>query len=439
MFRLRLWPRSLFGRNLLLLLALTAIAQMSTIIVYLLLQRPRVIEVAQLVAAQVNTLDLALSQVPADRSDTYVAQLNQAGPLKVQRADPPIDDAEPGAPLVQLFIHEVRRNLVKGIEIRWTSQPRMRIWVHVNISGQRYWIMLPVNALLHYRWLTSVLALSLCMAFSAALGALLIQRRINRPLRDIAEAAHNLGVGGRPERLPTYAATELAVVARQFNAMMDNLDEMEATRAVMLAGISHDIRSPLTKLRLALAMDHHASELPLSQYIDQIDAIIGQFLDFGRAGSDEPLIDGDLNTLVEQLASEFSEQGHPFALHLDPLPAWPFRPIAMMRLVHNLMENAVKYGILGLEVRTYLSPDAITLAVLDRGPGLMVGDETRLLQPFARADVGRSSVSGAGLGLAIVDRIARMHGGRLQLIRRQPSGLEARVMFPLAMPIAEPA
>jgi two-component system, OmpR family, osmolarity sensor histidine kinase EnvZ len=136
--------------------------------------------------------------------------------------------------------------------------------------------------------------------------------------------------------------------------------------------------------------------------------------------------------LVEQLAFEFAERGHVFALHLAPLPAWRFRPIAMMRVLHNLMENAVKYGGVGLEIHTYTEHDTIVLSVLDRGPGLPEGDETRLLQPFTRGDVGRSNISGSGLGLAIVDRVARLHGGRLQLIRRQPNGLEARLVFSLA-------
>ncbi|WP_158545078.1 ATP-binding protein [Dyella monticola] len=429
MRKLRWWPRSLFGRNLLLLLGLIAIAQMSTIVLYVLLQRPRVMEVAQLVATQVNMLDAALSQVHATDRDAYVARLNRLGVLSAQLAEPPPEDFAYRTPLAKLFIREVRRNLSKGITLRMTSVPRLSIWVHLNISGERYWIRFPINALVPYRWLTSALALWFSLALSAALGALLIQRRINRPLRDIADAAQNVGAGGRPARLPIYGASELAVLAKQFNAMLDNLEEMESSRTVMLAGISHDIRSPLAKLRLTLAMDKHASELPVGQYIDQIDAIIGQFIDFGRVGSDERIVEDDLNVLVEELAAGFAKRGHVFALKLEPLPAWPLRPVAMMRLVQNLMENAVKYAGVGLEVHTYMERDSLVLAVLDAGPGLVEGDETRLLQPFTRGDIGRSNTSGSGLGLAIVDRVARLHGARLQLRRRQPRGMEARVVF----------
>lgn len=426
----RFWPRSLFGRNLLLLLGLAAAAQLSTIFVYILLQRPRVVEVAELVATQVNTLDAALSQIPPDHRDAYIALVDHIGRFKVQAAAPPVSQRKSHGLLADLFIRIVQAHLDKGIEVRWMNSPTPRLWVHVNISGERYWLSLPVHATLRYRWLTSAMVLSLCMALSATLAALLIQRHINQPLRDIANAANNLGAGGRPERLPAYASTELAAVAEQFNAMLDSLEEMEASRALMLAGISHDIRTPLTKLRLALAMDSHASELPLSGYIEQIDVIVGQFLDFGRTGSDEPLVQGDINLLLRKLANEFAERTHFFALALQPLPSLPFRPVAMMRVFNNLMENAVKYGVVGLELHTHAEDGQIIVCVLDRGPGLRPGEETRLLRPFVRADAGRSHVSGSGLGLAIVDRIVRLHGGRLYLHRRSGGGLEARVVLP---------
>lgn len=431
----RLWPRSLFGRNLLVLLALAGAAQLSTIFVYILLQRPRVVEVAELVATQVNTLDAALSQIPADHRDAYIALVDRVGGrFTVQKTPPPFSEAKSHGLLADLFIRIVQAHLDKNIEVRWMDGSKPRVWVHVNISGERYWISLPIHATLRYRWLTSAMVLSLCMALSATLAAMLIQRRINQPLRDIANAASNLGAGGRPERLPNYSTTELAAVAEQFNTMLDSLEEMEASRTVMLAGISHDIRTPLTKLRLALAMDSHASELPLSQYIDQIDVIVGQFLDFGRTGSDEPLACGDINEQIRELADGFADRGHPFALSLQSLPALYFRPVAMMRVINNLMENAVKYGVAGLEVQTRVENNHAVISVLDRGPGLPAGEETHLLKPFVRADVGRSHVSGSGLGLAIVDRIVRLHGGRLDLHRRLGGGLEARVTLPSAPP-----
>lgn len=427
------WPKTLFGRNLLLLISLVLIAQVSTISAYMLVQRPRVIEFAQLVANQVNALNVAMTRIPPDQRDALIGQMNQSGSMRIQRVRPPIHrDDEPALPFVQLFMRHLRASLAPDADLLMTSEPQPSIWVRVNISGERYWMMLPVNTMLRYGWLSSALMLSLCMALSSAVGALIIQRRINRPLRDIASAAENLGEGGRPERLPSYPVTELAGVAEQFNTMMDKLDSMEASRALMLAGISHDIRTPLTKLRLALAMNAQANAASMTKYIDQIDLIVGQFVDFGRTGSDEPTGLVDLNLVVTRLAEHLAERGHHFALRLGALPPHHLRPIATMRLVSNLMENAVKYGVVGLEVQTDYDGLAIVLCVRDSGPGIAAGDERRLLQPFVRADTGRSQVSGSGLGLAIADRIARLDGGQLTLARRTPHGLEARVRWLLA-------
>ena len=427
----RWWPKTLFGRNLLLLIGLVFIAQVSTISAYMLVQRPRVIEFAQLLANQVNVLNISMAQIPADRRDALITQMNKSGTMRIQHEHPGVThDGEPALPFVELFMKNLRARLTPGIELLMKSEPQPSLWVHVNVSGERYWMMLPVNTLLRYGWISSALFLSLCMALSSAVGALIIQRRINRPLRDIAAAAQNLGEGDRPERLPSYPVSELAGVAEQFNTMMDKLDSMEKSRAVMLAGISHDIRTPLTKLRLAIAMDMKADTTSMIKYIDQIDAIVGQFVDFGRTGSDEPVGQVDLNLVVTRLAEQFAERGHHFVLHLGNLSPQSLRPIATMRLVSNLMENAVKYGLVGLEILTGNRDQTIILVVRDRGPGIAAGDERRLLQPFVRGDSGRAQVSGSGLGLAIAERIARTDGGQLALVRLEPHGLEARVSWP---------
>jgi two-component system, OmpR family, osmolarity sensor histidine kinase EnvZ len=157
---------------------------------------------------------------------------------------------------------------------------------------------------------------------------------------------------------------------------------------------------------------------------------VGQFLDYGRTASDEPTIEGDLNTLIMQIAGEFEEWGAVFELQLQKLPVMRFRPIAMLRVIRNLMDNAAKYGRQGLEVRTWHVAREVGISVLDSGPGISRSDSERLLQPFIRADAGRSSVSGTGLGLAIADRFARLHAGSVYLSPRASGGLEACVRLP---------
>lgn len=435
---IRLWPRSLFGRNLLLLTALVVVVQAATLGAYILMQRPRVIELAVLVASQVNTLDSVLAQVPADGREAFIARINQGGELSVHTDAPAVPDSTPSAPLAQVFVDTLRAHLRQGIAYRWETNPSARLWIHVDIAGQPAWLALPAGRLLFPRqWLTHGLLLLSGIVPLAALVTLLLQHRINRPLKRLGAAARKLGAGGRPERLADDGPTELAAVTGQFNAMLDSLEAMEDSRAIMLAGISHDLRTPLTKLRLSLALGGREEEAQVARYFEQVDAIIGQFLDYGRTGAGERPVLLDLNTLVMQLAGEYEARGITFALSLARVPPMRLRPVAMQRMLGNLMDNAVKYAGKGLEIRTSLGKASVCIAVLDRGPGLREEQIPALLHPFSRGDTARSTTSGTGLGLTIVDRLARLHGACLQLRPRRHGGLSARIE--LGLPAHEPA
>lgn len=428
---IKLFPRSLFGRNLFLLAGFAIVAGITSVTGLMIVQRPRAADVGHLVAVELNTMASVFAQTPADQREKYLSHLDQVGRLTVQRAAPPAEAATSPLSLVGQFVRALRANLSPDIEFRWAGDPVPRVWVSMVVGGERYWFTLPAGTMPRDRPIAAGLILSLAMILLALLVAVVIQRHINRPLREFGEAARKLG-RGQPERLPDYQALELDAVARQFNEMADNLHAMEATRIEMLAGISHDIRTPLTKLRLALAMNGAAHDTPEVGYIDQIDAIVSQFLDYGRGGAGENVIDADLNTLVRQLAGEFEAREHPFVLTLGHVPPFRFRPTSMLRLVSNLMENAVRYGGTGLEVRTRYDAGQVHIDVLDRGPGIPAEQIAHLLRPFTRADAGRSKVPGTGLGLAIVDRLARLHGGSLRVVQREGGGLKACVSMPLS-------
>ena len=424
------WPKSIFARNLLILLIFAVVVQFATIVTYMLLQRPSMEELGGLIAAQISALDARLSQVPADERAHIAEQIYPGARIVADTNAHPLVDGRANGLLLNTFVRTVKSRVPPDISIRWVEGAPSELRVELDGGSHPYWVALPVRSLVRSGGLSPTVLLMLAIALMATIVASLIQRRINRPLQEIAAAARKLGEGGRTERLPLYSASELAAVANQFNTMVASLEAMEASRAVMLAGISHDIRTPLTKLRLALAFDRQNQEKAVSQYIDQIDTIIGQFLDYGRIGTDESMLDGDLNTLIFQIAGEFEERGTSFTLGLQRLPLLRFRPVAMSRAIRNLMDNAVKYGVEGLEVRSWYQDQEVAIAVLDRGPGIQANDSKRLLQPFIRADVGRSTVSGTGLGLAIADRFARLHGGRVSLSPRPSGGLEACIRLP---------
>ncbi len=164
--------------------------------------------------------------------------------------------------------------------------------------------------------------------------------------------------------------------------------------------------------------------------IEDMNAIIDQFIDYARSEAAEAFSAGDLSAIARDCAAK-ARAGAPVTCELAELPLLMLRPLAVRRLVDNLIQNAVKHGGGEIVVRTAREGKEAVLAVLDRGPGIPAGEIERLKAPFTRRDDARSGRSGAGLGLAIVARIAKAHGARFDLAPREGGGLAATVAFPL--------
>ncbi|VXB29522.1 Periplasmic sensor signal transduction histidine kinase [Burkholderia sp. 8Y] len=433
-------PRSLFARNVLLLVALVAVSQVCALAVLLhFIQTPRIERAAATFASYIETLDTVLRDAPPGTTRLDVRSDLPAG----------ANTQAPGSWLRfyrtyqrDTFVESLRRHLPADMPVRWqggetTADGQQRLWIRVHLSGEARWIALPVPEAAHDDGLTTTLLLSLGLGALAIATAYAIQRHLNRPLSDLADAARRLSAGGEPGVLPTDGPTEIAQVSTAFNRMTAALAEAEATRALMLAGISHDIRTPMTKLRLAMAMSSVPSvdasfAASAENYLDQIDTILQQFMDYAGSGAKETPVVGDLNALVANLAADFAGLGHAFALSLGEIPPFAFRPIGMMRMLMNLMQNAVLYGVVGLGVRTWMDErtHSACIVVEDRGKGLGTQDAEALKQPFKRGG-GEGQPKGTGLGLAIVERMARLHGGTLELRAREGGGAEACIVLPL--------
>jgi two-component system, OmpR family, osmolarity sensor histidine kinase EnvZ len=438
-------PRSLLARNIALLVALVALAQICSLAVLLhFVQRPRIERAAVIFADYVTLLDDAVARMPPDEGRVVAARLH------AQRETPPAPAPEP-ASLVNffrtwqrdVFIADLQRHLPADMPVRWQTGSDQRLWIRLHISGEPAWMPMPMVPDAQATGIATTLALSLLLAVLAALTGYLIQLHLNRPLADLARAARRVSAGETPPPLPTDGPTEIAQVSRAFNQMTEALQQAETTRALMLAGVSHDIRTPLTKLRLAIAMalprgTNDALVASSEAYLDRIDTILQQFMDYAGSGEREPLQEGDLNTLTGQLVADFAGLGHEFDFEEGPIPPFPFRPVAVMRLLMNLMHNAVAYGQTGLAVRTWADESAAHVAVCDRGTGIRATDMEKLKAPFSRGSNERTHSGGTGLGLAIVDRIARLHGGSLTFRDRAGGGLEALVALPLDPPASPP-
>ncbi|MGF6771550.1 two-component system osmolarity sensor histidine kinase EnvZ [Paraburkholderia sp. GAS199] len=445
----RMLPSTLLARNIALLIALVMLSQICSIGVLLhYVQRPRVERAAAVFATYVGTLDQLLAATTGNARAVVTARLDARTELPAEAAQ--ADDATSPPPNLlrayrtyqrNEFLASLRAHLPEDMPARWQSIGGQRLWIRMHAPADAphapYWIALPIPEDAQGNGLDAAILLSLGLGALAALTGYVIQRHLNRPLRQLTRAARRVSAGDMPAPLPTDGPTEIAEVSSAFNQMTQTLQQAEATRALMLAGISHDIRTPLTKLRLSMAMampDSSDSSFVVAaeSYLDQIETILQQFMDYAGSGEREAPEPGDLNALIERLAGDFAGLGHMFELSPGKLPAFAFRPISMMRLLMNLMQNAIVYGGSGLAVRSWATADAICVAVGDRGKGLSADELEQLKAPFQRGRNARSHSGGTGLGLAIVERIARLHGGSVQFHAREGGGLEVWVVLPRA-------
>jgi two-component system osmolarity sensor histidine kinase EnvZ len=308
------------------------------------------------------------------------------------------------------------------------------LWVSFSIGQDDFWVVIPriqVERPFPWQWL----GWAGLVALLSLVGSYLIAARINRPLSLLAAAANKLRQGETPQKLPVAGTEEMREVNRTFNEMSEALARLDAERRLLLAGVSHDLRTPLARLRLAVEMlpEEQAQNLKngMIQDITDMDDIIHQFLDFVRGIEGEPTQMVDINTLLKSLAERHTRAGHNLVLKLSRTHLVPLRPLAMQRLLDNLVDNAFAYGKGTVTVRTEITADAIVVSVLDNGPGIPLAQMTRLLRPFERLDTARGNEGGSGLGLAIADRIAKLHKGQLELINRPQGGLEARLTLTL--------
>ena len=269
------------------------------------------------------------------------------------------------------------------------------------------------------------------------LAAVTFARYLARPLRDLAAAAGRVGRGETPPPLPESGPSEIAAVNRGFNAMTANLRQIEHDRALLLAGVSHDLRTPLARLRLGVELGTRDESTRAGMVADivEMDRIIGQFLDFARNDSTTAFEPADLDAIVQAGVERYAAAGSPVTFAPGGVPRLPLKATAISRLAANLIDNALAYGAPPIEVSTTVEGRSAVLSVADRGTGIAPDDVERLKQPFTRASEARArtdGAAGAGLGLAIVERIARLHGGRFDLLPRNGGGMIARVTLPLA-------
>jgi len=436
-----LLPRTLLWRSFLLISLLMIISAAAWFQILRSYERePRAKQMAQMVVSVVNLTRAALVTAHADKRRALLAELSDREGIRIYPAeigDKLVQPAE--TPFARLLHAEIRRQLGEDTRLASAIGEQRGFFITFHIDDDEYWVMLPRERLergFPWQWLGwSALALLLSL-----IGAWLIVSRINQPLKALAAAAADIGKGKTPVPLPESGPAEIETLARSFNQMSQDLARLDADRALILAGVSHDLRTPLSRLRLSTEMSASDEALKQGMIADiaEMDAIIGQFLDFARTQSEEPTEPTDLAALAREAVEQQLRLGHALQAHIEPVPEQALRRMGMKRLIANLVDNALAYGEKDVCVATRSEGGKLILEVLDRGPGIPREEAERLKQPFTRLEQARSGKGGSGLGLAIVDRIAHHHGGSLELLAREGGGLIARVSLPLRESAAAP-
>ena len=437
----RIWrPDSLLARSFLLIALLLLLSLGAWFEIYRSYQRePVAREIARQTVSIVNLTRAAIVNADPRLRRELLLDLNESEGIRVDAGAPnealvPV----PREPLFDLVVERVKASLGPRTRLAFARNGIEGFWVSFYIDEDEFWVMLererlePDFATQWVGWGIVALLLSL-------IGAWFIASRISRPLAALTRAAQQVGRGERVEPAPEKGPAEIRMLAAAFNQMSADLATLERDRAMVLAGISHDLRTPLARLRLGLEMvggDPAMSE-GLVADIDEMDKIIGQFLDFAK-GESETRTETDLGALIEEICERYAKLGRAL-VHCKTSPIrMQLAQMAVRRAISNLIDNALRYSGAGVEIQTRQEEGCAVVEVLDRGPGIPATEAERMKRPFTRLEEARSGGGGSGLGLAIVDRVARMHGGTLDLLPRPGGGLVARIMLPLRAPPREP-
>lgn len=431
---------SLFWRTFFLLAGLLLVSILAWLQTLRAFERdPRAVQVAHQIASLVNLSRAALIHSDSiARVSLIKTMTDQEGVRIVPRE--PTDRFEPFEDDVsaERISEELETRLGPGTVVANSVNGEAGLWVGFTIDDDRYWMFTDRSRLnppvgkTWIIWLVTAAALSLA-------GAALIARLVNRPLRDLSVAATRVREGdfGASELNETMATSEIRDVNIEFNRMSRKLVQVEQDRAIMLAGISHDLRTPLARLRLetelsvaeADAREHMAND------ISQVNAIIDKFMDYARPDH-IVLAPVDLGEVVSRCVYALKDRSDiRFTVKLPADLRVQADAVELSRVVSNLLENAARYGkstgsgVAHVDITARPHEKWALLEVRDHGPGVAPHNLEHLTKAFFRGDAARTAATGAGLGLAIVEKNIQRMGGVFVLVNRRSGGLAARIQL----------
>lgn len=425
-------PRSLFARVTLIIVGGLAVAQLLT---FAEIRHERGVALRELmmlgIERDIGSSVAILDWLPAADRQNWLKRLERRNYhfLLGEAADGPqpgsVQSREFAAAIVNaLHPFEVTRVAQahtprEGVRI----QVRLRDGSSVTIDAARK--VMPVSSWVLWALAAQLAVLVVCAAY--------IVRLVTRPLAHLAAAADELGPELKAQRLPENGPTEVAQAARAFNAMQARIAGYMSDRVEILAAISHDLQTPITRMRLRTElMDDDRAQAKFRQDLDSMQALVREGVTYARTlhGTTEPACRIDLDALLDSLVGDYQDVDADVLLEGRADTPIVTPPIALRRIITNLVDNALKFGV-DVRVQVGRQPDVLVIAVVDRGPGIPEDQLQAVLKPFYRVESSRNrSTGGTGLGLAIAQQLATAIGARLRVTNRPGGGLEARLDIP---------
>jgi two-component system osmolarity sensor histidine kinase EnvZ len=432
------WRLSLFWRTFFLL----ALLLIGSILAWLQTLRslefePRAIQTAQQIASLVNLSRAALIHSDSIARVSLIKTMTEQESVRIVPREPG-DRFEPFErdALGQRIAQELSARLGPGTELANSVNEEEGLWVGFAIDGDNYWMRTNRDRFNRTAGRTWIVWLITAAALSLA-GAALIARLINRPLKELSFAASRVREGDFDASTldETVATSEIRAVNIGFNRMSQKLAKIEQDRAIMLAGISHDLRTPLARLRLEteLSVTDDEARANMAADITQLDAIIGKFLDYARPDKVQLTTVALPQVLETCLFGYRNRTDMRINLDLDEGLLVLADPVELARVINNLLENASRYGksvdtgVAVLDIAAKARDKWILIRVRDHGIGVSEAQLDNLTKPFYRGEAARTAANGAGLGLAIVEKIVLRMGGTFVLSNAPGSGLVANI------------
>lgn len=428
------FPRSAFGQTVFLVAALLLINQVvSYVTVSLYVVKPTIEQVNLMLAKQVKTVFIDWED-GIEINDDLSEKFFEITGIDVMTQREAMRQGLGQTREYPMLSRSMSAQLNGSARVRITQTGPLVYWIEAP-QAPGYWVKIPLSGYQenNLEFLTFYLS---SIGFLSVLGGWLFACHLNRPLKALQQAAVKVGKGDFSTKLEEEGSTEVIEVTRAFNQMSRGIAALENDRRLLMAGVSHDLRTPLTRIRLATEMmsdqDEYLRE-GIIYDIEDMNGIIDQFIEYLRHHKREELSCEDINALVGEVVNCELKHQRSITFKSNPsIESIPLSSVAIKRVVTNMIENAIRYSDGDIEVLSYYNSNKkyVVIAVNDNGPGIPESELESVFEPFKQGDAARGS-EGSGLGLAIIKRIVDMHDGKVKLENRPEGGLSAQIYLPI--------